>query len=244
MPLSVTLKEAYYFFRNHIAQLAMLTMPLIVLQVGVQHWIANELLNADIENPQFGWEHGAAMMALLIIFSILIAALTLYLEVRSRDVEVSPSLVLGKSLSFVPPLLLAGVFSGLAVLAPFVILAAFGPLAMLGMVISFYLFARLTFVNFMVVVEQLTPLEAIKASFAFSKPLVTKTLFIIMLYIPLSLVGGVFSQLFAQVGLPLQLVADCVFAFLGLFVNVALFRLYMVNRETNDQQNDSIDSEH
>lgn len=231
MSLSAILTEAFNFFRNHISQLAVLTIPLLLAQVGIQLWVGSEIATADLENPQFGAPHFVAMMALLLIFSLLIAALTLFLEVRSQGHDPSAGQVLKASFTFVPPLLLAGVFSGLAILAPVMLFAAFGPMWLVGLTISFYLFARLAYVNFMVVVERLTPLEAIKASFMFSGPIAFKTLIILMLYIPLSLVGGTFSQLASSLGLPVQLLVETLAAFIGLFVNVALFRLYMVSRQ-------------
>ncbi|MGL4638831.1 MAG: hypothetical protein ACRCVX_03730, partial [Shewanella sp.] len=125
------------------------------------------------------------------------------------------------------------VFSGLAILAPVMLFAAFGPLWLVGLVISFYLFARLAYVNFMVVVERLTPLEAIKASFRFSGPIVLKTIALLMLYLPLSVIGSQLSALGAAGGLPLQMLADTLMSFIGLFVNLALFRLYMVAKKPN-----------
>ncbi|MDO6618423.1 MULTISPECIES: hypothetical protein [unclassified Shewanella] len=244
MSLSAILTEAYNFFRNHIVQLASLTVPLLLLQVVIQLWLGSELAaQAEVEVPQFGAMHGAAMMALLLIFSLLISALTLYLEVRSRGHEVTPGMILKNSFTFVPPLLLAGVFSGLAILAPVMLFAVFGPFWVVGLAISFYLFARLAYVNFMVIVERLTPLEAIKNSFKFSSPIVLKTMAILMMYIPLSLVGGTVLSLAEFGGFPLQVIIDTVFAFLGLFVNVALFRLYMVNRST-DVSEDDTNSDH
>ncbi|ARD20572.1 MULTISPECIES: hypothetical protein [Shewanella] len=240
MSLSAILTEAYNFFRNHIAQLASLTVPLLLIQVMIQVWLGTELAaQAEVEIPQFGAIHGAAMMALLLIFSLLIAALTLYLEVRSRGHDVTPGLVLKNSFTFVPPLLLAGVFSGLAILAPVMLFAVFGPFWIIGLSISFYLFARLAYVNFMVIVERVSPLEAIKSSFKFSSPIVLKTMLILMLYLPLSMVGGIVLQLTEFGGFPLRIIIDTLFAFLGLFVNVALFRLYMVNRTTDDSESDT-----
>ncbi|MGL5393111.1 MAG: hypothetical protein ACRDA8_17325 [Shewanella sp.] len=233
MPLSAILTEAYNFFRNHLAQLAMLTVPLLLVQVGIQLWLGAEMSKADLENPQFGASHMLAMMLLLLTFSVLIAALTLFLELRSQGHHPAPGLVLKASLPFVPPLLLAGVFSGLAILAPVMLFAAFGPLWLVGLVISFYLFARLAYVNFMVVVERLTPLEAIKASFTFSGPIVLKTIGLLMLYLPLSVIGSQLSALAGAGGLPLQMLADTLMSFIGLFVNLALFRLYMVAKKPN-----------
>ena len=230
MSLSAILTEAFNFFRNHISQLAALTFPLLLCQVGIQLWLGNEILTVDKTNPEFGMSHAFATMMLLLIISLLIASLTLFMELRSQGVDFTPMQVIKGSLPFVPPLLLAGVFSGVVILLPFMLFAAFGSLWLVGLVISFYLFARLAYVNFMVVVERLTPLEAIKASFDFGGPLVPKTIAVIMLYIPLSLVGGSISQLSLHLGLPIQFLVDTTFAFIALFVNIALFRLYMVNR--------------
>ena len=239
MSLSAILTEAYNFFRNHVGPLATLTVPLLLIQVMIQLWLGGELAaQAEVEVPQFGAIHGVAMMALLLIFSLLIAALTLYLEVRSRGHDVTAAMVLKNSFTFVPPLLLAGVFSGIAILAPTMLFAVFGPFWIIGLTISFYLFARLAFVNFMVIVERLTPLEAIKSSFKFSSPIVLKTIMILMMYIPLSLVGGTLLKLGEFGGFPLQVILDTLFAFLGLFVNVALFRLYMVTRKPTDEESE------
>ncbi|GGI82146.1 hypothetical protein [Shewanella gelidii] len=231
MSLSAILTEAYHFFRNHIGQLAVLTMPFLLLQIGIQMWLGMEIAAADPENPQFVTSHMVAMMVLLLVFSMLIAVLTLYLEVRSQGHQVGSLMMLKASLPFVPPLLLAGVFSGLAVAAPTMIALAAGPLWIVGLAISIYLFTRLAFVNFMVVVERLTPMEAIKGSFKFGGPIVVKTALILMLYLPISIVGGMLGQLAAPVGLPLQLIVEAVVSFFALFVNIALFRLYMVSRQ-------------
>lgn len=230
MTLSAIVAEAYNFFRNHVSQLAALTLPFLLVQVVIQLWLGQEMLQADMENPQFGAIHAVAMMALLIIFSLLIAALTLFLQLRSEGHELNTLDLIKASVPFVPPLLLAGVFSGLAILAPVMLFAAFGPFWVIGLSVSFYLFSRLAYVNFMVVVERLTPLEAIKASFVFSGPLVLKTMAVIMLYVPLSLIGGALTSLAKAGGLPVQLIIETAIAFAGLFVNLVLYRLYMVSR--------------
>ncbi|MGS0676576.1 hypothetical protein [Shewanella sp. 125m-1] len=245
MPLSAILTQAFNFFRNNISQLAFLFVPILFIQVGIQLWLSLEISSADLENPQFGTSHMVAMMVLLLVFSFLIAALTLFLEIRSQGHSPSNGMILKTGLNFVPPLLLAGVFSGLAVAAPVMILAAINVnLMIIGIFVSLYLFARLAFVNFMVVVERLTPMEAIKRSFSFSGPIVLKTIVVLLLYIPLSLFGGILAQITELGGLPVQLIGEVIVAFFGLFVNVALFRLYMVSRPTpetpgNIQENDS-----
>lgn len=236
MSLSAILNQAFNFFRNNISQLATLTIPILLIQVGLQMWLSLEITSADVENPQFDASHMIIMMVLLLLFSLLIAALTLFLELRSLGHSPSNGLVLKTSLNFVPGLLLAGVFSGLAILGPFFILVAIAPvLGVVGLAVSFYLFSRLAFVNFMVVVERLTPMEAIKRSFAFSGPLVFKTMMIVSLYIPLLILGGGLAKLTETLGLPVQYIMDVIVAFIGLFINVALFRLYMVSREQTDE---------
>ncbi len=237
MSLSAILTQAFNFFRNNISQLATLLVPVLFLQVGIQLWLSLEINAADLENPQFGTSHMVAMMVLLLVFSFLIAALTLFLEIRSQGHSPSNAMILKTSLNFVPTLLLAGVLSGLAVVGPFIVLLAINPmLGIIGLVLSIYLFARLAFVNFMVVVERLTPLEAIKRSFTFSGPITLKTITVLLIYIPISLAGGVLALATQLGGVPLQLVGEVVVAFFGLFVNVALFRLYMVARDDSDVQ--------
>lgn len=237
MSLSAILTQAFNFFRNNISQLATLLVPVLFIQVGIQLWLSLEINAADLENPQFGTSHMVAMMVLLLVFSFLIAALTLFLEIRSQGHSPSNAMILKTSLNFVPTLLLAGVLSGLAVVGPFIVLLAINPmLGIIGLVLSIYLFARLAFVNFMVVVERLTPLEAIKRSFTFSGPITLKTITVLLIYIPISLAGGVLALATQLGGVPLQLVGEVVVAFFGLFVNVALFRLYMVARDDSDVQ--------
>ena len=237
MSLSAIFSEALYFFRNHLRQLAILTGPLLLLQVGIQLWLGHELLTLDQNNPEFSTLQMVALMVLLLIFSWLIAALTAFLDWRSQGHELSTNQVLFGSLQFVPTLLLAGVFSGMAIIAPIMLLAIFGGgLWVIGLPITVYLFARLAYVNFMVVTEKLTPLEAIKRSFVFSGPIALKTMLVLMMYIPLSLVGGTVSAVVAQAGVVPQVITDTLLAFVGLFVNIALFRLYMVTRAQNAGQ--------
>jgi len=61
-------------------------------------------------------------------------------------------------------------------------------------------------------------------------------LVVLMLYIPLSLIGGTLSSLAQNVGFPLQLIVEVFIAFISLFVNVVLFRLYMVSRPKVEEQ--------
>lgn len=231
MSLSAIFRETFFFFRNHLRQLAVLTVPLLLIQVGLQFWLGNQMRTMDMDKPEFHSGHMLAMMVLLLVFSWLIAALTLLLEWRSEGHQPSNKQVLLTSLQFVPPLLLAGVLSGLAIIGPSLLAAAFGPLWIVGLAISIFLFARLAYVNFMVITERLTPLAAIKSSFVFSKVITLKTMMILFLYVPLSLLGGVISHLVAAGGLPLQLIVETAIAFFGLFINIALFRLYMVTRQ-------------
>jgi len=44
-------------------------------------------------------------------------------------------------------------------------------------------------------------------------------------------VGNLLSGAAAMGGLPLQMLSDTFMSFIGLFVNVALFRLYMVSKK-------------
>ncbi|MFQ6372036.1 hypothetical protein [Shewanella sp. YIC-542] len=232
MSLSAILSEAFYFFRNHALQLAALTLPLLLLQVGIQLWLGSEFAAMDPESPQIGVPHIVATLLLFLVFSLLIASLTLFMELRTEGYQPGVFAVLQNSLPFLPWLMVAGVFSGMAIAAPVVMLSALGPLGVIGLGISLYLFARLSYVNFMVVVERLSPLQAIKASFVFSQNITGKTLLVLLLYFPLMLLGAMVSMTVEHAPMALRLLVESFTGFISLYVNVALFRLYRVSRQS------------
>ncbi|WP_133408413.1 hypothetical protein [Parashewanella tropica] len=232
MSLSATFTEAFNFFKNHFKQLAIITVPFILIMNAIQMWIGTQIKAVTQDNPEFSSMTLAAVMALVIVFSWLFSSLTLFLEVRSQGHEPNARQIWFNALHFIPAMLLAAVFSGLAIAGPFFVLIAalkeFG--ALIGLAIALFIGTRLTYVNFMVVSERLTPMKAISSSWKLSGPIILPTLGIVMLYLPLSLIGGALSQVTSQVGMPLQLIVETAVAFFGLFINIALFRLYMLNR--------------
>jgi len=231
MSLSAILSEAFYFFRNHLLQLAALALPILLVQVGIQLWLGAEFAAMDPKAPQIGAPHVLAALLLFLVFSLLIASLTLFMELRTEGYQPSILSVLKDSLPFLPWLMVAGIFSGMAIAAPVVILSTLGPLGVIGLGISLYLFARLSYVNFMVVVERLSPLQAIKASFVFSQHVTGRTLLVLLLYFPLVLLGSVISASVEHAPVILRLVVESITGFISLYVNVALFRLYRVSRQ-------------
>ncbi len=231
MPLSAILAEAYYFFRNHLAQLAMLTLPILIIELALQLWLGETVLQMDQQAPEFSGTQIVAVLTILLLFTLLIAALTLFMEMRSRGHDPSPWQVLKNSLSFIPGLLLAGVLSGMAIAAPTLILASFGPLLVVGLGMSLYLLARLSYVNFMLVVEHLSPMQAIRESFMFSQGFTGKTMLVLLCYLPFMMVESALAQLLPEAPDMLNLVLKTAIGFASLYVNVALFRLYRVHRQ-------------
>ncbi len=59
---------------------------------------------------------------------------------------------------------------------------------------------------------------------------------ILLLYIPLAIVSSTIAAAVGQIAFILMYIIDVVFAFLGLFVNIALFRLYMVTRSKIEER--------
>lgn len=61
MSLSAILSEAFYFFRNHLLQLAALALPILLVQVGIQLWLGAEFAAMDPKAPQLVrrmyWRH-------------------------------------------------------------------------------------------------------------------------------------------------------------------------------------------
>lgn len=231
MHLSAILAEAYYFFRNHLAQLALLTVPILVVELSMQLWLADTVAQMDQQAPEFSGTQIAVVFGILVLFTLLIAALTLFMELRSSGHNPSPWQVLVNSLQFLPGLLLAGVLSGMAIAAPTMILVAMGPLLVVGLGMSAYLAARLAYVNFMLVVERLSPLQAIRESFMFSQGFTGKTVLVLLCYLPFMLVESTLAQLVPDAPMMFNLLIKTVIGFFSLYVNVALFRLYRVNRQ-------------
>ncbi len=238
MSLSAILTEAYHFFRNNIKQLFLLIFPISILTSGIKVWLINGLsvisdsvIAGEIDTIQIDTSLIIASLGYTVLLTILYASLTLFLEVRSNGYEPKISQVLLTSLNFVPGLLLAGVLSGLVILGPYIILmATFPPLAILGIFVGVFLYIRLLFVYFMIVVERLTPLESIKRSFYFSSPIMLKTVFIVLLNIPFLLVYSLVASVIPEGIFVIDIVTASLFTFFSLIIDVALFRLYMVSR--------------
>ncbi|MBM7072787.1 hypothetical protein JQC92_12220 [Shewanella sp. 202IG2-18] len=231
--MSAVLNEAFHFFKNHLRQLAMLTMPLIIGVVAIQSWLGIELGKMNPEAPQIDGIHLGVMFLGILLFSWLISTLTLFLQVVSDGHNPTVRQVLFTSLNFVPPMLLTMVFTGMAIFGPiFVLIAALKELgALIGIVVSVFIAVRLSYVNFMVVVEHITPLQAIKDSFNFTKPIFFPTLAILLMSLPISLVFTVIATSVSSLGEGAIFVVNIFGFFFSLFVTVALYRLYMLNRE-------------
>ncbi|QSX33878.1 hypothetical protein JYB87_01080 [Shewanella avicenniae] len=233
MSLSSILTEAYYFFRNHLWQLASFAVPILAIEIGLQLWLGNTIEQMDQQAPEFNGTQVAVVMTILLLFTLLIAALTLFMELRTAGHQPPAPALIKHSLPYIPGLLLAGVLSGLAIAAPTMLLSAFGPAVVIGLGISAYLGARLAYVNFMLVVERLSPLQAIRESFMFSQAFTGKTIAVLLLYLPFMMVESLLASAMPDAPFIFNLVLKTVIGFFSLYVNVALFRLYRVNRSLN-----------
>ncbi|EDQ02357.1 hypothetical protein KT99_02552 [Shewanella benthica KT99] len=219
-------------------QLFLLIFPISILMSGIKFWlisvlsvISDSVVAGEMDTVQIDTSLVIAALVYVVLLTILYASLTLFLEVRSNGYEPKTSQVLLTSLNFVPGLLLAGVLSSLAIFGPYIILLTISPLlAILGIFTGIFLYIRLLFVNFMIVVERLTPLEAIKRSFYFSSPIMLKTVAIVLLNIPIILVYSLAAKVIPDGILIIDIVTASLFTFFGLIIDVALFRLYMVSR--------------
>ncbi|KFZ37655.1 hypothetical protein HR45_09535 [Shewanella mangrovi] len=230
MPLSSIFTEAYYFFRNHLLQIASFAVPILALEIGLQLWLGKAMEQMDQQAPSFSGGQVAVVLTILLLFTLLIAALTLFMELRTAGHQPTPQAVIKHSIGFIPGLLLAGVLSGLAIAAPTMLLSAFGPAVVIGLGISAYLGARFSYVNFMLVVEHLSPLQAIRESFVFSQAITGKTIVVLLMYLPFMLVESGIAKLVPDAPFIVNLVIKTLVGFFSLYVNVALFRLYRVNR--------------
>ncbi|GLS82090.1 hypothetical protein [Paraferrimonas haliotis] len=232
MSVSVILTEALNFFRSQGKALFLVCFPLLLVQNGLQMWVNSQLPTAEETQGlevQLEATHYIAVLLLLLVLFHMYACVTLFLHTRSQGQQLNASQIWLGGLHYVPSMMLAGVISAVAVMMAMMpaIISGFFPLAILALWVG----VRLAYVNFMVVVEGATPLASVTECFKFSGAIFWQTLMVLGLLIPISLVTAVADTAVAQGPMVLRIVVNALFAYVGLFITVALFRLYMVNRQ-------------
>src|SRR5690606_679839 len=101
------LRDAWYFYHRHVAHLALLCLPLLLLEALARHLLA----------PHLGeWQGAADLLAGLLFYPLYGAALILYLDTRTRGLTPGAAQLLAMALRLWPALALLTALSSLLIL--------------------------------------------------------------------------------------------------------------------------------
>lgn len=215
MKLFPILRDAWYFYSRNLPAIAMLCLPLIVLESGaklaVEHWLGKGVLPAQ------------ELLTGLVFYPLYVGALILYLDARSRGHEPSVREVLARTLPLWPALaLLAAVGTLLIILG-----------ASLFVLPALWVMVKIAFAEYLLVLRGMTPLQALKESFQLTRGhflLILGCLLAVLL--PVWLAEAWIASLFMspeQTPNPLaMMILDSLFGMLQLLATVALFRCFML----------------
>ncbi|MDG9927735.1 MULTISPECIES: hypothetical protein [unclassified Pseudomonas] len=210
-PLSI-LRDSFYFFTRHLARIAPLCLPLIAAECLVR-----ALVSAMVEPS-----HAPAYELLvgLFFYPLYSAALILYLDARSQGQRPALINLLAASLPLWPSL---AVLTALSTLLIMLGGALFLPLAL-------WLMVKLAFAEYLLVLRGLSPLQAMRESYALSVGHFWSLLACVLLVIvPLWLLDDWTLQLLGEQPDAIDgLLLDVINGFLQLFSSVVLFRCFML----------------
>lgn len=210
-PLSV-LRDAFLFFTRHLPDIATLCLPLIAAECLVRALVTS--LTGPAHAPAF------ELLVGLIFYPLYSAALILFLDARSRGLRPATRNLLAAAVPLWPSF---AVLVGLTTLLIMLAGALFLPLAL-------WLMVKLAFAEFLLVLRQLPPLQALRESFLLSTGHFWSLLVCVLLVIaPLWLLDDWTLKLLGEKPDAMgSLLLDMLNGFLQLFSGVVLFRCFML----------------
>ncbi|MFZ3153028.1 hypothetical protein [Pseudomonas sp.] len=212
MNMFSALHDAWYFFSHHLAAIARLCLPLIVLEGLLLQQITN-LVAADSATL---WR----LLAGLLFYPLYSAALILFLDARSHGLQPRVRDLLAASLRLWPSFALLAGINTLAIMLGAALLVLPG----------IWLMVKLAFAEYLLVLRGLNPIKALQESFELSDGYFWPMLgCILIVMLPLWLLNGWShtNETLTENALA-RLLLDCASRFLQLFSSVVLFRLFML----------------
>lgn len=233
------IKEALFFWRTHLLSLAIIVIPFSFLTTGGELLFgqAVELSGTDA-NPEFQFNPSAMLWAFfmpVVMEAVLIPQLAAIQAEKPRTL--GQCTLIG--LNFLPALMLTNILMVLT-FTPAILLLTLTPtgsaaavLALVGMAalfISLWIFLRLSLAPFMVVLEQLNPMDAIRESLnrttTIQRELIGAWLLTVLAVLSITnIIGGIFIQL-AGDHAGSRLVLGILVALGAALLHVLLFRFY------------------
>jgi len=209
------LRDAWYFYSRNLPTIALLCLPLIVLEscakLAVEHWLGKGALPAQ------------ELLTGLVFYPLYIGALILYLDARSRGHEPGVGEVLVRTLPLWPALALVAALGTLLIMLG----------AALFVLPGLWIMVKIAFAEYLLVLRGLTPMQALKESF-----LQTRGHFLLILgcilavLLPLWLIevwiATQFNSPEQTPGALPMVILDSVLALAQLLATVVMFRCFML----------------
>ena len=217
-PTSV-LSDSFYFFGSNAAQIALASFPFLAIAYAAQL-----VVTASVDSS---YEKLVSPIVGLLTYPLYTAASILAIAKRSRGEAVVLSRIFNAALRLWWPLFLQCV----------VLAVVLGVGLLLLVVPGIWLGTRLSLSEIYLVLSERKPLEALRASFQSTKPHFSSILTtLILAAIPLWLLSFGVNILFRTIGnnYPLAFIAGVFGMFIGLFINVVLFRMFMLTAYDNE----------
>ena len=211
------IRDSLYFFQRNLRQIALLCLPLVILEALLQQLLDNAV--GPDASPVYG------LVAGLLVYPLYTAALILFLDARSRGEAPVNRDLLAMSLRLWPRFALLSAVNTIAIV--------------LGLSLYFipgiWLIVVLAFSEYLLVLRGREPLQAIKESFALSRGRFWLTFTCILCVMgPLWLLKGLSLSIYPAPQNPvLTLIIDSTHSFLQLFTSIVLFRIYMLIGENS-----------
>ncbi len=213
-PLSV-LRDSLYFCQRNLGAIAQLCLPLLVLESLGRQWVAH--LVGPEGSPVFD------VMVGLLFYPLYTGALILFVDARSNGDTPRHRDLLSVALRIWP------MFALLAAISTLLIMLGVSLYLLPGL----WVMVKLAFSEYLLVLRGLTPLAAIKQSFALTRGRFWQILACMLAALaPLWLIDSVTSAIYpAGQNLLVDVIIDSCNSFLQLFSSVVMFRLFMLVTE-------------
>ncbi|MCD5994772.1 hypothetical protein KDX38_13585 [Pseudomonas sp. CDFA 602] len=213
-PLTV-IQDSLYFFRRNLGAIAMLCLPLVVLEALAKQALGNAM-SADA-SPAYELVIG------LFFYPLYTAALILFMDARTRGETPHTRDLLAMALRLWPT------FAVLSAMSTLLILFGMSLLVVPGI----WVMIKLVFCEYLLVLRGRTPFMAMRESMLMTTGHFTRILVCVLcVYLPLSLLEGVSLYLLPEPqSAPVSLAIDSLSSFLQLFTSIVLFRLFMLISE-------------
>ena len=216
MKLKIIISDAVQFFLGHLTQIAGLCLPWLLAAALVEYGIISVGQESEAAAPLFlvAWTFN------LLIYPIYTGALIMLMaKCAQREQPANRELTAAAIKIWHPLFMIHIIGSGLSALG-----------FMLLIVPGVYILVRLSFAEFHLVLEGLKPIEAIQKSFKTTRPYFGLILLLLAMFmIPLVLLTFVLGGMLQELNLNpvFNVILSTLIAFLTLFVDVVVFRVYM-----------------